>query len=323
MIDVEERARRAGAAARTEARARASLLAPPAHGPARSRSSVLVAASIGLVALLVAVAVVTGGVPPRLEIEPLQPDPSGTGAALPVPEIGDVVAAQLADGTPVFVTQAEPGEVLVLDAVDPYLPHGARHLLYFCRPHGLFEDLRFGSRFDQRGNLIGGPGPTGLALYPSELSADGGTVRVVGSSDTAPARDAPRGEPGGPQGRRCVLDEGTSRAEVVVHRRPAEVPELDGAEVPSDRWVWAALVLAGPVDRLVVCDVDGTCGSSPIVATHSELPPGGVVPPTTFVALARSAGDGRIDLAFSPDELLVAPEGATVWHPVGVVQFPG
>lgn len=321
MIDVEERARRAGAAAQAEARARVSRLAPPEPRPARPQSTVLVAASIGLAALLVVVAVSTGTEPRTLEIEPLIPDPAGTDGALLVPDVGDVVATQLADGTPVFVTQPEPGEVLVLDAVDPYLPRGTRELLFFCRSDGLFDGLRLGSRFDQRGNLLAGPGPTGLAQYPSELATDGRTVRVLGGHETAPARDAQRGEPGAPKGARCVPYETPDLPDVVVHEQPPDVPRLSGDEVPRDRWVWAALLLTGPVDRLVVCNVDGTCGSGPIVATDLERPPDDLVPPTTFIALARAADDGRIHLLLSPDALLSTPD-VDAWHPFDVVQFP-
>jgi hypothetical protein len=302
MIDVEERARRAGAATRTEAHARAPRMAPPEPRPVRAATPVLVAAGLGLVAVIVAVAMLAGADPRTLEIDPLVPVPAEEGGALPVPGVGDVLAVQLADGTPVFVTQPEPGEVLVLDAVDTHIP-GMEKLLVFCRASAMFEDPRHGSRFDQRGNWLGGPAPTGLALYPSELDADGRTVRVVGTSGTAPARDAPRGEPGAPQAGNCQLDERPSGlAAVVAHRPPADVPAMDGTEVPNDRWVWAVLVLGGPVDRLVACDGDGTCGpGSPEVTLASLLAPGSVLTPTRGVVLARVMGDGRIALLHPSD----------------------
>lgn len=316
MIDVEERARRAGQAVRAEAHVRASRLASPEPRPVRPWSTVLVAAGVGLAALLVVVALASGGGPPRLEIEPLVPGPAESGAGLPVPEVGDVVATQLADGTPVFVTQPDPGEVLVLDAVDRYLPGGARHLLVSCRSDGLLEDLRWGTRYDQRGNWIGGPGPTGLTLYPSELAADGSTVRIVGGSGTAPARDAPRGEPARPSGERCFEE---VVPPYVMHRPPDQVPSLDGTEIPGERWVWASLVLSGPVDRLVVCDADGTCDAGPIVATDvGSWNADREVPPTSFVALAKSTGDGHVELLFSPYDAFVSDDP---WHPFDLVRF--
>jgi hypothetical protein len=303
MIDVEERARRAGAAARTEAHARAPRLAPPEPRPVRAPRPVLVAAGLGLVALLVAIAVLAGADPRTLEIDPLVPDPSEEGGALPVPDVGDVLAVQLADGTPVFVTQPEPGEVLVLDAVDPHLPAGQQKLLVFCRPSAVFEDPRHGSRFDQWGNWLGGPAPTGLALYPSEATADGGTIRVVGSSGAAPARDAPRGEPGTPQAENCQFDEASSGlSDAVMHRRPADVPALDGARIPGDRWVWATLVLGGTSQRPVACAADGTCRSdAPELTFGTLLPPGTALEPTTAVVLARTTTDGRIDVLHPTD----------------------
>ena len=303
MIDVEERARRAGAAARAEARARVALLAPPVSASAWSRNRVLVAAGIGLAALLVGVALVTGVDPRMPEIEPLLPDPPESGGALPVPEVGEVVAVQLADGTPVFVTQPKPGEVLVLDAVDPHLPVGQRKLLVYCGASAVFEDPRHGSRFDQWGNWLGGPAPVGLALYPSEPAADGSTVRVVGSIGTAPARDAPRGEPGVPQAGTCQFDETPSGLpDAMMHRRPADVPALDGAQIPGDRWVWAALVLGGTSQRPVACAADGACGpDAPELTFGTGLPPGSALTPTTAVVLARATADGRIDVLHPTD----------------------
>jgi hypothetical protein len=300
MIDVEERARRAGEAARAEARARAPRLAVPDRSPVRPSSAALVAAGVGLAGLLVVLGVATRAVPPQLQIDPVAPIPAESGAGVPVPDVGDVVAVQLADGTPVFVSQPVPGDVLVLDAVDPHIGTGVRKVLVFCRPSAVFEDPRDGSRFDQWGNWLGGPAPSGLALYPSEPTRDGHTVEVVGDRGPAPARNAPRGGPGEVQGGTCQLDEGTEVSAWVAHRPPEFVPSLDGSEIPRDRWVWASLVLAGPVDRLVVCAADGVCGAGPIVATRLGLQPDRELPPTTFVALARSTGDSHVDLVFPP-----------------------
>lgn len=319
MIDVEERARRAGEAARAEAHARVAQLGSPVPRPARPWSTLLAAAGIALVALLVVVAVSTGGDLWRPVIDPVVSDPADPGAGLPVPDVGDVVATQLADGTPVFVTQPEAGEVLVLGAVDPYWPSGLRTLLVYCRSDGLFQGPRIGSWLDQRGNWLGGPGRWGLTLYPSELTDDGRSVRVVGTTGTAPTRDAPRGEPGGAPGKGCLLGESTDTGSLVVHRPPSHVPSLDGAEIPADRWVWASLVLSGPVDRLVVCNADGTCGAGPIVATDIGRRPASFVPPTTFVALARSTGDGRVDLLMSAHGVLADPEQA--WHPFDLADW--
>jgi hypothetical protein len=299
-IDVEERARRAGEAARAEAHARGSRLAVPDRAPVRPRNTALLAAGVGLAALLVVVGVATRAVPPQLEIDPVAPVPAESGAGLPVPDVGDVLAAQLADGAPVFVSQPGPGDVLVLDAVDPHIGAGVRKLLVFCRLSAVFEDPRDGSRFDQWGNWLGGPAPVGLALYPSEPTPDGHTVEVVGDRRPAPARDAPRGGPGEVQGGTCQLDEGTEVSEWVAHRPPESVPSLNGTEIPRDRWVWASLLLAGPVDRLVICDADGVCGTGPIVATRLGLQTDRELPPTTFVALARSTGDGHVELVFPP-----------------------
>jgi hypothetical protein len=320
MMDMEERARRAGEAARAEALARASRLVAPEPRTARPWTTVLVAAGIGLAALLVVFAVASSTVPPRLEIDPVAPVPADPAEGLPVPDVGDAVAAQLADGAPVFVTQPVPGEVLVLDAVDPHDPRGLRKVVVFCRSSAVFEDPRYGSRFDQWGNWLGGPAPTGLARYPSESAADGSTVRVVGDRGPAPARDAHRDGPGQVEGASCQLDEGSEVSEWVSHRPPEQVPSLDGDAIPRDRWVWASLLLAGPVDRLVVCETDGTCGAGPIITTNiGAAQPDREVPPTSFLVLARSIGVGQVEGVFSPSTLLLRPDAA--WHPFDLVRF--
>lgn len=318
MIDDED-ARRQADATRAVAEVRTSRSTSPRRQRPRLSSAVLIAAGTGLIAVLIVVGVLVGTDHPWLAIGPTAPDRPGSDDGIPVPEVGDVVVAQLADGSPVFVTQPSPGEILVLDAVDPHRPGGIRKLVVFCRSSLMFEDLRHGSTFDQWGNWAFGPAPSGLALYPTEPAEDGRTVRVVGDRGPAPARDAPRGGPGVPQGPACELHEGSDIADWVGHLPPASVPSLDGTAIPSDQWVWASLILAGPVDRLVVCDADGTCGTGPVVVTDLSVHADREVPPTPFVALARSIGDDYLSLVFTPSTMLLPPDAP--WHPFDLVRF--
>lgn len=281
MSDLEMRARRAGEAAREEARLRAQDVGMPggARGKVRgSRPRVLVAAGLATVLVgVVALAGIVDGVPVPL-IESARPsppsqtvDPVAEGGVLPVPEVGEALPAYLEDGRPVFVSQPEAGEVVVLDAVDPRAPWGWQQLVAYCSSSGWFEELRHGSRFNGWGEYLGGPSPGGLASYPSEVMADGESVRVTGPRGEPPERlDAADTRERAQRGPNCDgnRDAGSKPTTAATyHHVPPELAAIDGADVAADRWTWVTLVIGGVAGEPRVCNADGTCpANAPAVA---------------------------------------------------------
>lgn len=316
-MDIETRAKAAGAAARTEARHRAGTLERPdvASRARRNVRPALLAVAGCLAAVVVASTLLsqpdTARVPAIDPVAPPAPapgeplDPVADDGVLPVPEVGDAIPAHLDDGTPVFVSHPADGEVVVLNAVDPHTTLGIGKLVAYCESSAWFEDLFHGSRFTGWGDWTGGPSPTGLASFPSELAEDGATVQVVGAADPAPARDEPRGPDQSPQGPSCDTgDTGdTGHAAARMHTVPDAGLELDGRAVRIDRWVWTELVVGGYDDLLVVCDLDGTCDEraptvdgAAMAGEYRGIDPGAALDAGPNIYLARSTPQGTIDL---------------------------
>ena len=261
----------------------------------------LLVVAFSLVAVLLVVVVVVGQFDTP-EIPIIDPDtpiplevmqPMAEDGVLPVPAVGEVIAAYLADGRPVFITHPAEGDVLVLDAMSPHAPHGANELMAFCPSSGWFEDYYHGSRFNPWGDWTSGPAPTALPAYPSELSSGGETVRVTAEVEEGRDRTDERGDGQPQQGPTCAPNR-DAPVEAIVHRPPDPAPAMDGDEVPSDRWVWATLVLGGTNDAPLVCSTDGTCtDDAPPVAGARMNGTGALLDRAPAVYLARrDAGDG-------------------------------
>ena len=153
------------------------------------------------VTILVAVAIATVGLGALwTAIRPLHRGsviPAGSGV-LAVPPVGEVAAANLTDGRPVFVVHHEDGTVSVVDGFSTHVPWGLATLIAWCPSSRTFEDLFHGGRWNEDGAYMLGPPPSGLVTYQTTILADG---RVQVGSEIAPA---PRGtgdrgsEPPGP-----------------------------------------------------------------------------------------------------------------------------
>lgn len=318
MSDIETRARRAGAAARDEARARLERLDEPAFARAGgSRGRRMLVAACAAAVLLVVVSVLLD-VTPVPTIDPVTPpdawpDPVAEEAMLPVPDVGEVLAAYLEDGRPVFVSHAVEGDVVVLDGVVPGAGPRMAHLNAFCPSSGWFEDPWYASRFNRWGDYTAGPSPTAMPAYPSELSADGSAVRVIGPVEPAPQRGETRGQQQPPEGPACVEEDGGTGEGMVLHRPPDPLPELDSDQIPTDRWVWASLVVGGETGRPVVCDADGTCPpGAPAVADVEEDRDGTLRDRTPTPYLARATEQGTVRLLAPADRTL---SGWAAWPP--------
>lgn len=308
MTDIDARAKRAGEAARTEAAARVrDIEVPGARSPSRRHVRPLAGVASGLLALLLVVVVigqVTSPDGPVIDaavpdLSELVLDPVALDGSLPVPPVGDAIPAYLADGTPVFVSQPEPGEVFVLVAFDGHGAFGIHEMVHWCPPMGWFEEARHSTRFNAYGDYTGGPAPYALVDVPSELAADEDTVRVTGPPAAPRDRADVRAEVS-QRGPNCLEAEGALTDLAVGHARPDQVPALDGSALPQGRWVWAQVRLGGPEGDPRVCELDGRCPASAPRFASADRQVVSVDPAELVTVLVR--GDGATaTLAVGPD----------------------
>ena len=86
------------------------------------------------------------------------------------PRLRSASAAYLDDGTPVFVTRTEDATVHVVDALDPHLDG---KLVVHCPTIGRLLEPRAGSTYLLDGTYAGGPSPSDLTSYATEITDDG------------------------------------------------------------------------------------------------------------------------------------------------------
>ena len=206
------------------------------------------------------------------------------------PDAPGVQAVLLADGRPAFIV-ASDGEVAVIDARGRHAAGAPGRLVAWCGA-ATFLDPVDGVTYAADGQLLGGPGPDGLVVYPVR-SVDGRSRFVVSGDGTSagPAAEDP-----------VALDCPPTRW--VVHRPdPDEIfdPSVAANEEPPG-WIWLEGRLLADGVETVLCDgLDGECATS--------APVGGINPalvPRDERALIGSfigrVRDGVIvDLNFVPD----------------------
>jgi hypothetical protein len=329
VIDVETRARRAGQAARAEAAARAPHLEVPVVGPdpagRRLARPVVGVVTAGVALLLVVLVVGQFARPPAPVIDPAAPDiadlvtePVAVDGVLPVPPVGGAIPAYLEDGTPVFVSHPEDGEVYVLVAFDGHTPGGVQEMVHWCPSSQQFSEARHGTRFNAFGDYVGGPAPRPLLDVPAE-PLDDGRVRVTGPPGPARERTDVRAEVpmAGPE---CLGGEQQTEPtdDAVAHSRPTEVPQLHGSALPQGRWVWAEVRLGGPGGDARVCELDGRCpADAPRIAPGWGMQ---VMPDADELSLVLARGSGTsADLAVGADpgwSQLPAAESAPAALPI-------
>lgn len=125
-------------------------------------------------------------------LRPLRGDertPAAVGL-LDVPPLGQVAPGNLDDGRPVFVVHRDDATVEVIDAFSSHVPWGLAKLNVWCPSSRTFDDVFHGSKWNQDGAYLLGPGPTGLVTYETTLEKDGHVL--VGSAIAGAPRDAPR-----------------------------------------------------------------------------------------------------------------------------------
>jgi|GEM_PF-2721069 len=182
------------------------------------------------------------------------PDVEASSAVLNVPPEGQVVAAFLDDGTEVFVVNHD-GEVRVMDARRPGVSSFPDSLVGWCPSSRSFEDDLFGSTFDVLGRYTGGPAPTGMAPYASEVV---GNRVLVGRRLPAPARSV---EPVPPAGPFCFSPSDARADRPLGHHLPsaAAVPVAQALQAPpgTEVVVEARVEIRPKVTRLCPIPTDG------------------------------------------------------------------
>ncbi|MEX1162258.1 MAG: META domain-containing protein [Nitriliruptor sp.] len=166
---------------------------------------------------------------------------TGELGTLGVPEAGSASAAYLDDGTPVFVTRTEDATLHVVDALDPHLDG---KLLVHCPTIGRLLEPRAGSTYLLDGTHAGGPSPSDLTSYATEITDDGAFVTVSGPARPSDGRSAEQTDF---EGHRCTDAEAhlpdTSRRDL----------DLRTATPDDGRWHWAYVRLEQDDGQPVLC----------------------------------------------------------------------
>jgi len=177
---------------------------------------------------------------------------------LEIPPVGGFVAANLADGRPVFVLHHEDGTVGVVDAFSTHVPFGIGKLVGWCPSSRTFDDPFHGARWDEYGDYVLGPAPTGLVTYQiSFIPGDHNQVHVDG-----PISPHPRGfltQPFQPAGPFC---KSTSRMVLPDVLRDASSSPADVVAAAPGEWMAVRATLlatAGQQARLCAVIADGAC----------------------------------------------------------------
>jgi hypothetical protein len=293
--DLDTLARSAGTAVRDEVAGRAlrpdELLGAARHRRERRRS----VAAGGLVALVLLVGAVVLG--PLLgddgpRIDAIGSDEDQVRGVLDVPPDGEVAAAWLDDGTPVFVSAVED-DVLVFDPVMDerrWVPS----LAVYCAPAfdppllvGSFQGPQHGERWDWRGHWLDGPATTDLARYEVRAAGDG-RVEVLGAPIAADGRSE---VPDRLLTFNCFDTTYGDLVDATVRHRPEEGAYHHARDLPANRWSWVYVRVASIRGELRVCD-DRCVDGDPTLATPVDMEP----PTEPRLYLARPTGDGGVEL---------------------------
>jgi hypothetical protein len=269
------------------------------RAPARARSrAVTVAVAFGAFAAAAVLLVWAFG-PGRN-----RSGPASGSDVLDVPPVGQTAPALLSDGHPVFVVHREDGSIVVVDAFSTHVPFGIGTLVGWCPSSRTFEDPFHGSKWNELGDYLLGPAPSGLITYESTpIPGDPPRVRV---GDPIPPQ--PRGDDHGvtPQGPFCE-----TTAEMVLPRVPSQVADSPASVVAAAPEGWVAvkavlLMVEGEGPRL--CAEVGTNGSCSEAAAVSGVDGRGLLTSAgeTLVTLggtwiARVESGALVDLTRVPE----------------------
>jgi hypothetical protein len=171
-------------------------------------------------------------------------------ATLPVPAPGEVVAARLDDGRPVYLVGVDEG-ARVLDARSPVDPGVVPALVAWCDGAQSFLDLTRGGTFGPGGEVMGASAAAGLDVYPTQVRGD----EVVVRDGAAPAGTA--------TGETVALDCPMGSAWTAHAPTTGEIfdPSV-AADTEPPGWVWLEGRLTATGDEVELCDgLDAACPS--------------------------------------------------------------
>jgi hypothetical protein len=182
------------------------------------------------------------------------------------PQPGEARADYLPDGTPVWVIGHDDATVSVISGFDTHTPLFLNKLNWWCPQADALENPAHGSHWDEYGNKLGGPAPTGLPTW--EATVVGGRV-VLGELRPGAPPDAPFFGDAEADRDWCTPPDD----DVVVHRFedwPIWRSPTDAVASAPDGWILleGTFTPDGGVVRL--CAVSG-CEDS-VVATGLEVP---------------------------------------------------
>lgn len=184
--------------------------------------------------------------------------PSGGLGMLEVPADGQVVAARLQDGRPVFVS-ATGGTAWVLDAREPNDDGELDVLVGWCPTDQAFVGSRPTSIFAADGSMLR-PGPGGLtALATSPVNGGAGRVRIDASSAVRPLAAEER-----------LISYTCGPGDWVLHRAPLDEifdPSV-AIEVEPPGWAWLQGTLMPIGNQALLCDgiAPGGCPSGAVAS---------------------------------------------------------
>lgn len=161
---------------------------------------------------------------------------------LPMPSPGEVVAARLDDGRPVYLVGTDAG-ARVLDARAPTGLGEVPVLVAWCAEGGAFLDLERGGTFAPSGEVMGRSAPAGLDVYPIEVR--GGEVVI--RDGAAPAGTA--------SGETVALDCPVGSGWTAHSATSDEIfdPSV-AADVEPPGWIWLEGSLTATGDEVHLCD---------------------------------------------------------------------
>ncbi|QBI19669.1 hypothetical protein ER308_08975 [Egibacter rhizosphaerae] len=212
-------------------------------------------------------------------VELVPSDDDGTVSEVAVPPEGETAAAELDDGSPVFVVHHDDGDVDVLSAVSTHLDH----LVVWCAPEQVFIEPVGATVYEADGQWQGGPAHAGLAAYDVEVvEHDGQTRARVGYLNEPPERPSDEGEalPGECDELTMIDGDGDLAAEpdgvllpTPFHRHPIDVADLESLASGTTAVVEATLDLDADPARLCNADREGCSDAGVTVASswwHDE-----------------------------------------------------
>lgn len=97
-----------------------------------------------------------------------------------LPADREVEISTLPSGYPIFIVRNDDGGLSVIDAISPVRKWGIGHPLSWCPATRTFEDNISGSSFDEYGNYLAGPAPSGLRRFATVRNPHGEMFGIAG-----------------------------------------------------------------------------------------------------------------------------------------------